>query len=397
MKKLICVLLALLLLCGCGAQAPTELTVDSTFVIVCAEDVVLTQAAISLQSNLKYGHGLELELVTAAPAEGKTITVAVDSALAAGEYRTRLTQNGVVIEAQSAQVMTLAMRSICAAWPSATLTADDCAALSDAIVMEAAPFLVLTQNIRFDNDEGGNMVADRAPRFKQLVNQYQPDIMCIQEDDKAWAPILERFFSDRYGFTGMYSGGPDRGQGTEGLKQLIFFRSDRYELVEEGGFWMSDTPTVYSKFEGSKSIRSCTWALLKDNHTQQNLLVCNVHLDTRSNDVRLQQLNVVYEQLGSYMEQYPTIFCGDFNSRPDSAAYADLASRFNDPHETATEKYDDYPHTFTNYGNSENPGRLDYMFYTDVLTANRYRIMTNQYGGYISDHYGVMTEYSFVK
>ena len=395
MKKLVCILLALLLLCGCGAKAPTEVTVDSTFVIVCAEDVVLTQAAISLQSNLKYGHGLELELATAAPAEGKTITVAVDSALAAGEYRTRLTQNGVVIEAQSAQVMTLAMRSICAAWPSATLTADGCAALSGAIVMEDAPFLVLTQNIRFDNDEGGNMVADRAPRFKQLVNQYQPDIMCIQEDDKAWAPILERFFSDRYGFTGMFNGGPDRGNGTEGLKQLIFFRSDRYELVEEGGFWMSDTPTVYSKFEGSKSIRSCTWALLKDNHTQQNLLVCNVHLDTRSNDVRLQQLNVVYEQLGSYMEQYPTIFCGDFNTKPDGPIYPRITQEFKDPYKEAEVNLSEID--YTSHGFGEHSNFIDYSFYSDAFKPTQYRIINDMYNGHVSDHYGTYTDFILAK
>ena len=395
MKKLLCAVLALLLLCGCGASAPTEITVDESFVIVCSEDPILRQAAISLQSNLKHTYGLELELTTAA--EGKSITISVDSALAEGQYRTRLTQNGVVIEAQNQQVMTLAMRRICAAWPAGTLTADLCASLSGQYPPADAPFLVLTQNIRYADDEGGNLVVQRAPRFNQLVEQYQPDILCMQEDNRMWAPILEKFCADRYGFHGMYSGGPVANNGQGGNKQLIFYRSDRYEQLESGGFWLSDTPEEASKLEGSKSIRTCTWVLLKDNLTQQTLFVCNTHLDTISDEVRIAQLEILYQQVGSYMETYPTVFCGDFNASPDGGVYAEVTKTLRDPHETAAVKADDYQFTYTAYGTTTDPRRLDYLFYNEFLTAQSYRILTDQYDGYISDHYGVITEYSFAK
>lgn len=395
MKKLLCALLALLLLCGCGAQAPQEMTLDESFVIVCAEDTALSQAALSLQSNLKHSCGLELELVTEAPGEGKTITVSVDSALEAGQYRTRLTEGGVVIEAQNVQVMTLAMRSICANWPGKQLLAGDCSTLSGVLPLAEAPFLVLTQNIRYADDEGGNLVIQRAPRFNQLVQQYQPDILCIQEDNRVWAPILEKFFSDRYGFTGMYSGGPDKSEGKGGNKQLIFFRSDRYELLEEGGFWLSDTPEEASKLEDSKSIRSCTWALLRDLHTGKELFVCNTHLDTQSEEVRVAQLNILLEQVGSYIDKYPTVFCGDFNASPDSDVYAQVTTRFSDPHVTAASADHTAEYTYTNYDTEEDPKRLDYLFYNDSLIAQSYRIMTDTYDGYISDHFGAMTEYSF--
>lgn len=394
MKKMLCVLLALLLLCGCGASAPKEMTVDESFVIVCAEDPILRQAAIGLQSNLKHTYGLELEIVTAA--EGKSITVSVDSGLEDGQFRTRLTENGVIIEAQSTQVMTLAMRHISANWPAGTLNADACTALSGCYPAEDAPFLVMTQNIRFADDEGGNMVAQRAPRFRQLLERYQPDILCMQEDNRAWVSILEKFLSDRYGVYGMYSDGPDVNNGTGGLKQEIFYRSDRYELLENGGFWLSDTPEAASKLDTSKSRRTCTWVLLKDKLTEQTLFVCNVHLDTKSNATRLAQLEILYQRIGSYMEQYPTVFCGDFNARPDSGAYTELTKKFRDPHVTVGDPTGT-EHTYTNYGTTDDPRRLDYMFYNGLLTAQSYRILTDQYDGYISDHFGVMTEYSFAE
>ena len=174
MKKVLCLLLALLL-CGCGAQTSKETTVDSTFVIVCDENATMQQAAVSLQSNLKHKYGLELEVATA-PAEGKTITLRADSALSAGEYRTRLTEGGVVIEVQNTSVMPLAMRYICAAWPADhKLTAEYCATgLSGAYPLEEAPFLVLTQNIRFDNDGNGNNVIDRAPPLQPAGTAVHP-------------------------------------------------------------------------------------------------------------------------------------------------------------------------------------------------------------------------------
>ena len=165
MKKILtCLLVLVLLLTACGEKtpaAPAEMAVDESFVIVCAEDPVIQQAAISLQSNLKHAHGLELELA-AAPAEGKTITVSVDSGLEDGQYRTRLTEGGIVIEAQNPQIMTLAMRSICANWPAGKLTADICSKLSGYYPPAEAPFLVLTQNIRYLDDEGGDGVVGEA-------------------------------------------------------------------------------------------------------------------------------------------------------------------------------------------------------------------------------------------
>lgn len=53
------------------------------------------------------------------------------------------------------------------------------------------------------------------------------------------------------------------------------------------------------------------------------------------------------------------------------------------------------------YGEWETPKRIDYMFYNDELVANKYRVMTDRYqdktGCYVSDHFGVTTEYSFAK
>jgi endonuclease/exonuclease/phosphatase family metal-dependent hydrolase len=168
--------------------------------------------------------------------------------------------------------------------------------------------------------------------------------------------------------------------------------------VEQGALWLSDTPSEpYTKFEDSKSCRHCTWAILKDTFTGRELFVCNTHLDTASEAVRLKQLAVLQENLGGYMEQYPTLLVGDFNSRPDSGVYAAVSQTLSDPHVTAAVKLSNTEFTYDNYGTEDDPCRLDYLFYNEGLVAETYRVMIDLYNGYVSDHYGVTTQYSFAK
>ena len=409
MKRILCslliVVMLLSLLAGCQKKEQS-ITLDSSFVIVCAEETgVVNQAAKSLQLSLAQKCGLELELVKEAPAGKKTITVAVDASLAEGAYRTRIVDGNLAIEAQSEQVMVFAMRDIRLNWlgqsTEPAIKGELLNKLSGTVDLANAPFLVLTQNIRYADDEGGNTVAQRAPRYNKLVTEYQPDLIFMQEDNKLWSNICDIYLKDNYGFFGMFSSGPDA-ESIKGNRQAIFYRADRYEQLDSGYFWLSDTPDeAYSKLEGSKSIRHCTWALLKDNFTGKELLAINTHLDNSTIEIRNFQLQVLLDRLGDKMEQYPTVFCGDFNAVPDEPAYATMTGRMSDPHVSATTKLSTIEITCDKYGTWETPKRIDYMFYNDQLVANKYRVMTDTYqdntGCYISDHYGVTTEYSFAK
>lgn len=407
MKRVLSTLLAAMMLLGILAGCQKEmkdLALDSGFVIVCTEESgPVYQAALSLQLALAQKCSLELELVKEAPAGKKTITVAVDEALAEGAYRTRIADGNLAIEAQSAQVMVFAMRDIRLNWLGEgcepKLTSDKLASLCGTVELTNAPFLVLTQNIRYADDEGGNMVVQRGPRFQKLVREYQPDIITLQEDNRIWSVITDKMLGENYGVSGTFSSGPDT---TKGNRQSIYYRLDRYELVEEGALWLSDTPDEpYSKLEASKSCRHCNWVLLKDNFTGKELLAINVHMDNSTPEVRSAQLAVLLERLGDKMEQYPTVFCGDFNATPDEPVYATMTGRMSDPHVSATTKLSTIEITCDKYGTWETPKRIDYMFYNDQIIANKYRVMTDLYqdetGCYISDHYGVTTEYSFAK
>lgn len=394
MKKVIICILCVLLLVGCQTREQ-PVTLNEGFVIVA--DAQAMEAALSLQTTLEWKGGLRLEVVPQAAGEAKTLTVAVNGALEPGQYRTRLEKGNVVIEGQSAAALVQGMRSIrtrlIADGKVKTLTQELCATLSGTVDLQNAPFYVLSQNIRYADDEGGNMVANRAPRFQLLANEYMPDILCIQEDNKLWTTILTKQLGERYASSGRFTDGMEGGAGN---RQGIYFRKDRYSLVEEGTLWLSDTPTEpMTKLKGSKTNRHCNWVILKDGYTGKDLFICNVHLDTSSPEVRAQQLDILLAHLKGHMQQYPAIFVGDFNAVPEEPVYATATGFLSDPHITAGEKLSDSQITYDKYGLEENPRRLDYLFYNSLLVADTYRILTEQYGGYISDHYGVAVQYSF--
>lgn len=253
------------------------------------------------------------------------------------------------------------------------------------------PITVVTQNIRYCDDSDGNSINRRAKRFNQLIQSYQPDILCTQEVTNTWSKLLDGILSDTYTMVGEFDGGPDS---TTGNKVAIFFRTQRFELQETDTFWLSDTPQEVSKYEESKTKRICTWALLKDNLNGKTFLVANTHLDTNSDAVRMAQYQVISQQLGENFSQYPTVFTGDFNSTPDSAVYAQLTETFSDPHVSAKNKADTGECTSHGYGKVTDR-RIDFCFYNDGFTAEDYRILTEQFDGYVSDHYGVLTKYTF--
>ena len=409
MKRILCSILAALLLLsalvGCQfASAPDSVTLDSSWQIVYdanADDSTI-QAALSLQLTLKQQSGFEIEAVTSPANKNKTITVRVNSKdLAQGQYRTALTSSGMVIEAHDSSVLLIGMRNIRNAWlvdedglvkdGKITVTKDLCASLSGQVDVGKAPYLVLTQNMRCANDENGNSISLRSQRFRMMITEYQPDIICTQETNLQWLNYFESDLSGLYGMVGEFDGGFGT---TIGNENTILFRKDRFQLVQTDTFWMSETPAVPSKVDASTYRRICTWAILKDKLTGQKIFVSNLHLDNGKNAARDQQISIVLERLETYYQRYPSILTGDFNATTSSNTYSIAAKKLKDAYKNAEYNSSSINYTCDQYGTKKG-SMLDYIFYNVYYTALEYRILNDQYGGYVSDHYGVISEMQY--
>lgn len=256
-------------------------------------------------------------------------------------------------------------------------------------------FRILSQNLRNRDDEDGNTVSERAERFFQLVDDYQPDLIGTQEATSKWMQLLENRLSNHYGLLGCSRKGPNADSGE---RNAILYRKDRFTFLQGDTFWLSNTPSVVSKLNYDGAVRICTWALLQDNETGKTLLFSNTHLQnqigssTFYRDVRARQAEIILFKLrgnGNMISTYPGFLTGDFNGDPSEPFYSAVTSVYDDAHTTAISDFSSVAYSFHGYGQTEE--LLDFCFHSpENVTILDYRILDDKYDGYVSDHYGIL-------
>ena len=256
---------------------------------------------------------------------------------------------------------------------------------------------ILTQNLRCADDPGGNSIAERFFRFRNLVTEYKPDLIGTQETTADWNSHLERMSSfvaaqtdiGEYGMIGCSREGADA---KGGEWNTILYRKDRFEPLDSDTTWLSYKPNVARALEGARCKRICTWALLKDKQTGGSLLFANTHLDHGGNDVRSEQMNILMDYFADRIDQYPFYLTGDFNCTPTCKPYETATERLFDAHKTARVDLSSVERTYHTYGETAG-GEIDFVFHNERTTPVYYEIISKDYDGFVSDHYGVIVEF----
>ncbi len=169
---------------------------------------------------------------------------------------------------------------------------------------------VMSYNLKNTNYSFGN-VADMA------VAQ-DADIVCMQE-----VCSLQRGGMNSAMESAGYSAMEGKSSGANSITEAdeylpIYHRASKFTRLRSGTFWLSDTGTVQSKFEGSSYFRICSWAYYQVTGTDEYFLVFNTHLDFKV-DVMIKQLNCILKQIivksSELIEAWDhIIFAGDLNA-----------------------------------------------------------------------------------
>ena len=117
---------------------------------------------------------------------------------------------------------------------------------------------VISFNIRCLDDKDGHSVKERAPRLRKVIEPYAPDVMGFQEYTPLWESHIEEQFGEEYGMFNKY-------RATTGWIESapILWRKDKFELVQSGYFWLSDTPEVESRgWDSLPHNRMCEYVVL---------------------------------------------------------------------------------------------------------------------------------------
>lgn len=274
---------------------------------------------------------------------------------------------------------------------------------------------VMSFNVQTEN--GTSVSFDlRAEMLRDLLDQLRPDSIGMQEVTTGWINRMNSFaFNNSYAGVG-------EGRTPGGEASSIYYRKDKFELVDSGTFWLSDTPDVQgSAFANANYPRICTWVHLRDKATGFEYIHINTHLDHNGNNsssdgraLRTSQVRVLLEYIQKFPD-VPMVLTGDFNqakTNGDEEIYAmfknvlgissftattgeKMTGNFADARADAADTVPaDAWASMTSYWqegtDKYNPAKkpIDYVFYTpDDFDAMVYRnIHYHRDGIYMSDH-----------
>lgn len=227
---------------------------------------------------------------------------------------------------------------------------------------------------------GGADITQRQSAVLWVIADEMPDFFGIQEGKEKWILYLNSKLGGFYATVG-------KGNAESGYTETynnIYYRTDRFTLVEGDTVWLSETPDVPdTKFSMSKRVRTATYALLREKATGREVLAVSVHLDNASNEARLKQADVLIDLLSRY--SCTVAVMGDFNSGETSEVHSKMAAVLADSRTDAAAR--DTAPTYNHLGEGKG-SVLDYIFITKGTEITEYRVHTGLYKGniYPSDH-----------
>ena len=161
--------------------------------------------------------------------------------------------------------------------------------------------------------------------------------------------------------------GVGRDDGKEkGEHSAIFYRTDKFDVIEKGDFWLSETPDVPSKGWDAVLPRICSWGHFKCKDTGFEFLFFNLHMDHIGKKARVESAFLVQDkmkELGKGKE-LPAILTGDFNVDQTHQSYDAFVSKgvLCDSYEKAGFRYA-INGTFNDFDpNSFTESRIDHVF-----------------------------------
>lgn len=248
---------------------------------------------------------------------------------------------------------------------------------------------IMSFNLRCADDKEG-LIKNRSKLAVAILDAYSPDSFGVQEATGKWINILDKSFSSKYARVG--EARDKKGYFSE--YSAVYYLKDKYELLDSGTFWLSETPEVkYSVSFNSACVRIASWAMLKNKETGETYTHINTHLDHVLESTRVGQIGVLTEKLKEFQKEGTVVVTGDFNTYCDGDVYASMLKITDDTRLIAKETQSGI--TFHDYGKikDEGQGPIDYIFVSKNTKSSLYKIIDNTFNGmYPSDHYPICSD-----
>jgi endonuclease/exonuclease/phosphatase family metal-dependent hydrolase len=259
---------------------------------------------------------------------------------------------------------------------------------------------VLTCNIRItglsEDENTPGQWENRKEVCRDVILSQKPDIICMQEVIYESYAYMKK---ELKGYTSFGFTGPEMDPYTEGYhfigKNVIFFRTSRYEMTGSGCYWLSEDPLIGGSLSWNTTrARHCNWLRLRDKKTGEEFRIMDIHLDHKTELARQEQTKLTIRETSQYAEDFPQILCGDFNSGPKKAAAGFLREAgWKDAYETLGIPERNSFHGFKGENYKKPKPRIDFIFMRGAVQPVYCKMLTDTVNGILpSDHYFIVAD-----
>ncbi len=244
-------------------------------------------------------------------------------------------------------------------------------------IADAQSLNVASYNVRLltDSDyKSGNGWTQRVDCLCDVIRFSDFDIFGAQEVKYQQLSDMLYRLKD-YDYVGV--GRDDGMQGGE--YSPVFYKRERFTLLDGGTFWLSETPDKVSKGWDARYNRVCSWGCFKDKVSRKKFWFFNLHMDHIGIEARRESARLVVKRIAEMCgKNASVILTGDFNVAQDNEIYGIFADCgfLKDSYEAAefrfapTGTFNSFkPHNFTTR-------RIDHIWVSDNARVERYGVLT---------------------
>lgn len=273
-------------------------------------------------------------------------------------------------------------------WFLVSASADAMPPTEMSIQLKKGTHRLMTYNIRYDNpNDGVNRWELRKMSLVKKVDSLSPDIIGFQEVLQRQLSFLDSAL-EGYSFYGL---GRKDGQ-SKGEFAPIFYRKEKYQVLDTKTMWLSETPHQVSLGWDAALERIATIVLFKDLKSGDSLLILNTHFDHRGSEARKQSVQLIVDQLEAFYQQgMPIVIMGDFNAEPKSEPIKIIKRKYQDAAAKSIASERGTYNAFDSEAKAQK--RIDYMFSANLhLQSYQCLDLRRPNGLVVSDHLPILID-----
>lgn len=219
------------------------------------------------------------------------------------------------------------------------------------------PIKLISYNLRNSGArDGDNAWMKRRHATPQMIRQEAPDVFGVQE---GLIDQLQYIDTECPQYVRVGVGRDDGAEGGEIM--AIYYLRDRFELVDSGTLWLSETPAEVSRGWDGACNRTMTWVELRDKNSGKEFFYFNTHLDHRGKIAREESVKLIVGEIQRIAGPKGTaVLGGDFNTPVDSPIFRPLAKYMKSVRDKAPKT--DSKGTFNGFGSAPDTIVIDHLY-----------------------------------